>query len=153
MIEFARNVLKIKKASSTEFDKNCIPVVGLLNEWKRGNVLMKGTATNIGGTMRLGSYKANLKINSLVKSIYKSNSINERHRHRYEVNLQYRNEFEKKGLIFSGMSPDNELPEIIELKNHPWFIGVQFHPEFKSRPLNPHPLFSSFIKAAIKNEK
>ncbi|NCW80151.1 MAG: CTP synthetase, partial [Pelagibacteraceae bacterium] len=153
MIEFARNVLKIKKASSTEFDKNCIPVVGLLNEWKRGSVLMKGTATNIGGTMRLGSYKANLKINSLVKSIYKSNSINERHRHRYEVNLQYRNEFEKKGLIFSGMSPDNELPEIIELKNHPWFIGVQFHPEFKSRPLNPHPLFSSFIKAAIKNEK
>ena len=153
MIEFARNVLKIKKASSTEFDKNCIPVVGLLNEWKRGSVLMKGTATNIGGTMRLGSYKANLKINSLVKSIYKSNSINERHRHRYEVNLQYRNEFEKKGLIFSGMSPDNELPEIIELKNHPWFIGVQFHPEFKSRPLNPHPLFSSFIKAAIKHEK
>ena len=90
MIEFARNVLKIKKASSTEFDKNCIPVVGLLNEWKKGSVLMKGTATNIGGTMRLGSYKANLKINSLVKSIYKSNSINERHRHSYEVNLKYR---------------------------------------------------------------
>ena len=98
--------------------------------------------------MRLGLYEAKLKHNSLIKIIYKSNSIKERHRHRYEVNNNLKDQFEKKGLIFSGMSPDNKLPEIIELKNHPWFVGVQFHPEFKSRPLSPHPLFSSFIKAA-----
>jgi CTP synthase len=102
--------------------------------------------------MRLGLYEAKLKDNSLIRKIYKSKSIQERHRHRYEVNNNLKNEFERKGLIFSGMSPDNNLPEIIELKNHPWFIGVQFHPEFKSRPLTPHPLFSSFIKAA-KNHK
>ena len=98
--------------------------------------------------MRLGLYEAKLGNNSAIKNIYKSNSIKERHRHRYEVNNNLKSQFEKKGLIFSGMSPDNKLPEIIELKNHPWFIGVQFHPEFKSRPLLPHPLFSSFIKAA-----
>ena len=98
--------------------------------------------------MRLGLYEAKLRNNSAIKKIYKSNVINERHRHRYEVNINLMHQFEKKGLIFSGVSPDNKLPEIIELKNHPWFIGVQFHPEFKSRPLNPHPLFSSFIKAA-----
>ena len=98
--------------------------------------------------MRLGLYKAKLQNNSAIKNIYKSKIIAERHRHRYEVNNGHRSKFEKKGLIFSGMSPDNNLPEIIELKNHPWFIGVQFHPEFKSRPLSPHPLFKSFIKAA-----
>ena len=98
--------------------------------------------------MRLGLYEAKLRNNSAIKNIYKSKIINERHRHRYEVNNSQRSKFEKKGLIFSGMSPDNNLPEIIELKNHPWFIGVQFHPEFKSRPLSPHPLFKSFIKAA-----
>ena len=98
--------------------------------------------------MRLGLYTAKLKNNSAIKKIYKSNVIKERHRHRYEVNNNHRSKFEKKGLIFSGMSPDNKLPEIIELKNHPWFIGVQFHPEFKSRPLSPHPLFKSFIKAS-----
>ena len=98
--------------------------------------------------MRLGLYEAELLNNSLIRSIYKSKSIKERHRHRYEVNINYKNRFEKKGLIFSGNSRDKNLPEIIELKNHPWFIGVQFHPEFKSRPLSPHPLFSSFIKAA-----
>ena len=102
--------------------------------------------------MRLGLYEAKLKDQSLISKIYKSKSIKERHRHRYEVNINYKNQFEKKGMIFSGMSPDNELPEIIEIKNHPWFVGVQFHPEFKSRPLSPHPLFSSFIKAA-KNHK
>ncbi len=107
---------------------------------------------NLGGTMRLGSYEAKLKDNSLIRKIYKSKSIQERHRHRYEVNIAFKEQFEKKGMIFSGLSPDNKLPEIIELKNHPWFIGVQFHPEFKSRPLAPHPLFSSFIKAA-KNHK
>jgi CTP synthase len=102
--------------------------------------------------MRLGSYDAKLQNNSKIRKIYKSKLIKERHRHRYEVNITYREKFEKKGMIFSGLSPDNQLPEIIELKNHPWFIGVQFHPEFKSRPLSPHPLFSSFIKAA-KNHK
>ena len=101
--------------------------------------------------MRLGIYDASLKNNSAIKKIYKSSKIKERHRHRYEVNNNLREKFEKNGLIFSGMSPDNKLPEIIELNSHPWFIGVQFHPEFKSRPLDPHPLFSSFIKASKSN--
>ena len=148
IIEFARNILKIKKAGSTELDKKCYPVIGLIHEWSKGGKLIKGTIKDLGGTMRLGLYGAKLKHNSLIKNIYKSNFISERHRHRYEVNINLKDQFEKKGLIFSGMSPDNKLPEIIELKNHPWFIGVQFHPEFKSRPLSPHPLFSSFIKAA-----
>ena len=148
IIEFARNKIKISKAGSTELDKKCYPVVGLINEWNKEGKIIKGTDKDLGGTMRLGLYEAKLRNNSAIKKIYKSNSIKERHRHRYEVNNNLRNQFEKKGLIFSGMSPDNKLPEIIELKNHPWFIGVQFHPEFKSRPLSPHPLFSSFIKAA-----
>ena len=148
VIEFSRNTLKIKNAGSTEFNKNCYPVIGLLSEWSKNGKLIKGTNIDLGGTMRLGSYEAKLRHNSLISSIYKSKSIFERHRHRYEVNNNIKDKFEMKGMIFSGMSPDNKLPEIIELKNHPWFIGVQFHPEFKSRPLNPHPLFSSFIKAA-----
>jgi len=148
IIEFARNKLKINKAGSTELDKNCYPVVGLINEWNKDGKIIKGTNKDLGGTMRLGLYEAKLRNNSAIKKIYKSSSIKERHRHRYEVNNNHKNQFERKGLIFSGMSPDNNLPEIIELKNHPWFIGVQFHPEFKSRPLSPHPLFSSFIKAA-----
>tara|TARA_A100001011_G_scaffold173559_1_gene182275 strand:- start:305 stop:1921 length:1617 start_codon:yes stop_codon:yes gene_type:complete len=152
IIEFSRNKLKINKAGSSEFDKNCYPVIGLINEWDKEGKIIKGTDKDLGGTMRLGLYEAKLRNNSAIKRIYKSNSIKERHRHRYEVNNNLKIEFEKKGLIFSGMSPDNKLPEIIELKNHPWFIGVQFHPEFKSRPLTPHPLFSSFIKAA-KNYK
>ena len=152
IIEFARNVLKIKKASSTELDPKCIPVIGLIHEWRKNGKIIKGTDKNLGGTMRLGSYDAELINNSLIRSIYKSKIIKERHRHRYEVNIAFKDQFEKKGMIFSGISPDNKLPEIIELKNHPWFIGVQFHPEFKSRPLAPHPLFSSFIKAA-KNHK
>ena len=148
IIEFARNVLKIKNAGSTEFSNNCYPVIGLINEWNKDGKIIKGTKKNLGGTMRLGLYEAKLKHNSMIKNIYKEASIKERHRHRYEVNNNIKNNFENKGMIFSGMSPDNKLPEIIELKNHPWFIGVQFHPEFKSRPLSPHPLFSSFIKAA-----
>ncbi len=148
VVEFARNVLKIKKANSSELDKKCYPVVGLLNEWSKDGKLIKGSNKDLGGTMRLGIYKANLRHNSLIEKIYKSKFILERHRHRYEVNNNLRNKFENKGMIFSGMSPDDKLPEIVELKSHPWFIGVQFHPEFKSRPLNPHPLFSSFIKAA-----
>ncbi len=152
IIEFARNKLKIKRAGSSELDKNCYPVIGLINEWDKNGKIIKGTDKELGGTMRLGLYEAKLRNNSAIKKIYKSNSIKERHRHRYEVNNNLKYEFERKGLIFSGMSPDDNLPEIIELKNHPWFIGVQFHPEFKSRPLTPHPLFSSFIKAA-KNHK
>ena len=150
IIEFARNELKIKNATSSEFDKKGISIIGLMNEWNKEGKKIKGTDKDLGGTMRLGSYHAKLKDNSLAKKIYKSKTIKERHRHRYEVNISYKEKFEKKGLIFSGISPDNKLPEIIELKNHPWFIGVQFHPEFKSRPFNPHPLFSSFIKAAKK---
>ena len=154
VIEYARNVLKIKKATSSEFSKTGVNVIGLIHEWNRDGKIFKGSKKELGGTMRLGLYEAKLKKNSLIQKIYRSNSINERHRHRYEVNIDYKDKFEDKGLIFSGMSPDHKLPEIIELKNHPWFVGVQFHPEFKSRPLNPHPLFSSFIKAAkIKNAK
>ena len=152
IIEFARNKLKIKKAGSSELDKKCYPVIGLINEWDKNGKTIKGTDKNLGGTMRLGLYEAKLRNNSAINRIYKSKTIKERHRHRYEVNNNLKDQFERKGLIFSGMSPDNKLPEIIELKNHPWFIGVQFHPEFKSRPLAPHPLFSSFIKAS-KNHK
>ncbi len=148
IIEAARNLLKIKNASTSEFGNNCTPVVGLLEEWHKGKTKIKGSTKNLGGTMRLGLYDAILKNNSLISKIYAMKKIKERHRHRYEVNIKYKDEFEKKGLIFSAMSPDGTLPEIIELKNHPWFIGVQFHPEFKSRPFTPHPLFSSFIKAA-----
>ena len=152
IIEFARNQLNLKNATSSEFDKKGLPIIGLINEWSKDGKMIKGTDKDLGGTMRLGSYDAKLKDNSLIRNIYKSKLIKERHRHRYEVNIAFKEKFEKKGLIFSGLSPDNKLPEIIELKNHPWFIGVQFHPEFKSRPLAPHPLFSSFIKAA-KNHK
>jgi CTP synthase len=152
IIEFARNQLNLKNATSSEFDKKGLPIIGLINEWTKDGKKIKGTDKDLGGTMRLGSYDAKLKDNSKISKIYKSKLIKERHRHRYEVNIAFKDKFEKKGMIFSGLSPDNKLPEIIELKNHPWFIGVQFHPEFKSRPLAPHPLFSSFIKAA-KNHK
>ena len=153
VIEFAQNVLKIKNAGSTELNKECYPVIGLINEWNKNGHTYKGTTLNLGGTMRLGSYKAKLRQNSLIKKIYNSKLISERHRHRYEVNNNLKDKFEKKGMVFSGVSPDNKLPEIVELKDHPWFIGVQFHPEFKSRPLNPHPLFSSFIKYSnLKND-
>ena len=151
VIEAARNLLNIKNASTSEFGNNCTPVVGLLEEWQKGKKKIKGTEKNLGGTMRLGLYDAVLKNNSLISKIYQEKKIKERHRHRYEVNIKYKNDFEKKGLIFSALSPDGTLPEIIELKNHPWFVGVQFHPEFKSRPFTPHPLFSSFIKAAGSN--
>ena len=148
VIEFARNKLNMKKATSSEFGPSKASVVGLMSEWTKDGKLIKGTDKDLGGTMRLGSYEARLKKDTKISKIYKSLRIQERHRHRYEVNINYKKEFEKKGMIFSGLSPDNKLPEIIELKDHPWFIGVQFHPEFKSRPLAPHPLFSSFIKAA-----
>ena len=148
VIEAARNMLNIKNASSSEFGNNCTPVVGLIEEWQKGKKIFKGSEKNLGGTMRLGLYDAIIKNNSLISKIYSEKRIKERHRHRYEVNIKYKKDFEKKGLIFSALSPDGTLPEIIELNNHPWFVGVQFHPEFKSRPFTPHPLFSSFIKAA-----
>ena len=154
VIEFARNKLNMKKATSSEFGPSKASVVGLMSEWMKDGKMIKGTDKDLGGTMRLGSYEAKLKKGSLISNIYNSSIIHERHRHRYEVNINFKEEFEKKGMIFSGLSPNSKLPEIIELKNHPWFIGVQFHPEFKSRPLAPHPLFSSFIKAAkIKSNK
>ncbi|MBL6857199.1 MAG: CTP synthase [Pelagibacteraceae bacterium] len=153
IIESARNMLGIKKATSSEFGKSGIQVIGLMNQWIRGKTIQKGSRKNLGGTMRLGSYKAKLKKNSLISKIYNSTTINERHRHRYEVDKNLKSRLEKKGLIFSGLSPDGSLPETVELENHPWFIGVQFHPEFKSRPFAPHPLFSSFIKAAKNNSE
>jgi len=153
IIEAARNLLNIKNASSSEFGNNCTPVVGLLEEWQKGKKRFKGSEKDLGGTMRLGLYDAILKNNSLISKIYSMKKIKERHRHRYEVNIKYKDEFEKKGLIFSALSPDGLLPEIIELKNHPWFVGVQFHPEFKSRPFTPHPLFSSFVKATEVSQK
>ena len=153
IIEFARNKLNIKKATSSEFGPSKAPVVGLMSEWSKDGKLIKGTDKDLGGTMRLGSYEARLKKDTKISKIYKSLKIEERHRHRYEVNINFKEKFENRGMIFSGLSPDKKLPETIELKDHPWFIGVQFHPEFKSRPLAPHPLFSSFIKAAKINSK
>ena len=154
VVDAARNLLKYKSASSSEFGKTDIPVIGLLTEWIKDEEIQKrDLESEYGGTMRLGSYPAILKKGSKVRNIYGSKKINERHRHRYEVNMSFVNELERAGLRFVGMSPDGLLPEIVELKNHPWFIGVQFHPELKSRPFNPHPLFSSFIKASVKKSK
>jgi CTP synthase len=125
-----------------------------MTEWLRGNVLEERKANgDLGGTMRLGAYAARLAGNSRVAHIYGQTEISERHRHRYEVNINYKERLERAGLLFSGMSPDGALPEIVEIPDHPWFIGVQFHPELKSKPLAPHPLFSSFVKAAIDRSR
>ncbi|MFO7297295.1 MAG: CTP synthase [Pseudomonadota bacterium] len=153
-IEAARNLAGIKEASSTEFGPTPEPVVGLLTEWMRGDQLEKRRAGgDLGGTMRLGAYEAHLKPNSKIASIYGTTVISERHRHRYEVNPKYLQRLEEAGLFFSGMSPDGLLPETIEYPDHPWFIGVQFHPELKSRPFDPHPLFKSFIAAAVEQSR
>ncbi len=153
VIEYARNVLKIKDASSSEIAKKGSFVVGMMSEWQHEKSTKKA-GKNLGGTMRLGAYPCDLKKNSLAQKIYGQNQISERHRHRYEVNISFKKQLEEKGLIFSGMSPDGKLPEIVELKNHPFFIGVQFHPELKSKPFLAHPLFVEFVKSAInyKNE-
>jgi CTP synthase len=125
-----------------------------MTEWKRGNeVETRSQDTDLGGTMRLGAYPATLAKGSRVAEIYGSQSIMERHRHRYEVNINYRERLEDEGYVFSGMSPDGVLPEIVEIPDHPWFIGVQFHPELKSKPFDPHPLFTSFIAAALKQSR
>ncbi|HEU6443140.1 MAG TPA: CTP synthase, partial [Microvirga sp.] len=150
VIEAARSLAGIKDANSTEFGPTPEPVVGILTEWLRGNELEKRVAGgDLGGTMRLGAYQAQLSPGSKVAEIYGGTEISERHRHRYEVNMAYRERLEAKGLRFSGVSPDGVLPEIVEYEDHPWFIGVQYHPELKSRPFDPHPLFKSFIHAAV----
>ncbi|WBX83373.1 CTP synthase [Sphingosinicella microcystinivorans] len=153
-IEGARNLAGIAGASTTEFGPTDEPVVGLITEWMSEEGLQKREAGgDLGGTMRLGAFPAKLGANSVVGSVYGATDISERHRHRYEVNIHYKAALEAGGLVFSGMSPDGELPEIVERPDHPWFIGVQFHPELKSKPFDPHPLFASFIAAAVKQSR
>ena len=145
-IEFARHVLGLTQANSTEFDPSTTaPVIDLMNDQRE--------VSNKGGTMRLGAYSANLKEGSKVAEVYGATVIEERHRHRYEVDLKYKDKLESCGLVFSGMSPDGRLPEIVEWKDHPWFIGVQYHPELKSKPFDPHPLFADFIRAAVDTSR
>jgi len=155
VIEAARNLADLPGAGSTEFGPCQEPVIGLLTEWMHGDKFeRRNIGGNLGGTMRLGAYECDLLEGSRVKAIYNGKArIGERHRHRYEVNINYKPRLEEVGLVFSGMSPDGELPEIFELEDHPWYIGVQFHPEFKSRPFEPHPLFTSFIKAAVEQSR
>ena len=154
VIEFARNVMNYKEASSTEFGKTKFPIISLLTEWqtKKGKE-KRDILSEYGGTMRLGSYECHLKQNSKIFDIYNNEIIHERHRHRYEVNLDLCDKFDEAGMFFAGMSPDNILPETLELNDHPWFIAVQFHPELKSRPFQPHPLFVSFINASLNQSR
>lgn len=159
VIESARNLAGLPNAGSEEFDhetgkKRFTPVVYHLKEWVQGNHTVRRKADDAkGGTMRLGAYSASLKVGSRVAEVYGATVIEERHRHRYEVDIQYKEQLEQCGLIFSGMSPDGKLPEIVEVKDHPWFIGVQFHPELKSKPFAPHPLFADFVRAAKEVER
>ncbi|GAA4659411.1 CTP synthase [Bartonella pachyuromydis] len=153
-IEVARNIAQIENASSSELCETENPIVGLMREWLKGDVLEKrAQCGNLGGTMRLGAFAAELKEKSQIAKIYGMTRIYERHRHRYEVNIDYKDTLEQCGLIFSGMSPDGILPEAVEYTDHPWFIGVQYHPELKSRPFDPHPLFSSFIEATVEQSR
>ena len=153
IIEFTKNVLKMKNSGSSEFGKNTNNVISLMTEWSKKNQKVTRTKENdLGATMRLGSYPCYIKHKSLASKIYKKKLIHERHRHRYEVNPKYRSSIEKKGLVFSGFSKDKKLLEIIENKNHKWFLGVQFHPELKSKPFKPHPIFFSFIKNSLMNK-
>ncbi|HBI20745.1 MAG TPA: CTP synthase, partial [Brevundimonas sp.] len=153
LMEFARNVAGMADANSTEFVPDCkYPVVALITEWRdeNGNVEVRSEQSDLGGTMRLGAYDSTLTSGSKIAEIYGATAISERHRHRYEVNINYREAIEAKaGLVFAGLSPDGVLPETVERPDHPWFIGVQYHPELKSRPFAPHPLFASFIGAAV----
>jgi CTP synthase len=155
VIEAARNLGGLPEANSTEFGPTPEPVVGLMTEWMRGNALERRNALgDLGGSMRLGAYPCHLLPETRVREMYDgAELISERHRHRYEVNINYRQLLEEKGLRFSGISPDGELPEIVEIPDHPWFVGVQFHPELKSKPFAPHPLFTSFIKAAVEQAR
>tara|TARA_R110002096_G_scaffold36681_4_gene102207 strand:- start:1276 stop:2904 length:1629 start_codon:yes stop_codon:yes gene_type:complete len=154
VIETARHLAGIEGAGSTEFGKPDVPIVGLMTEWARGNrIEQRDAMSDLGGTMRLGAYTARLTEGSKVREVYGQQDIEERHRHRYEVDIGYREQLEAAGLKFSGLSPDGVLPEIVERTDHPWFIGVQFHPEYKSRPFEPHPLFASFIAAAVEQSR
>ena len=154
VIEATRSLAGVPSANSTEFGPCDEPVVGLLTEWMRGNALEQRLhGGDLGGTMRLGAYPAQLKPDTKIAAIYGDTEISERHRHRYEVNTAYRARLEDRGMVFSGLSPDGLLPETIELADHPWFIGVQFHPELKSRPFAPHPLFASFVAAALEQSR
>jgi CTP synthase len=154
VVEATRTLAGVADANSTEFGPTPEPVVGLLTEWMRGNELETRLASgDKGGTMRLGAYPARLAPESRVAAIYAGTEISERHRHRYEVNMAYRERLEERGMRFSGLSPDGLLPEIVEIEDHPWFVGVQFHPELKSRPFEPHPLFESFIGAAVEQSR
>ncbi len=154
VIEIARSLGGIAGASSSEFGPTSCPLVGLLTEWQKSEGLQERRTAggDLGGTMRLGAYKCHLKPHTLAYKIYGQEVVSERHRHRYEVNIDYRSQLEEAGLIFSGVSPDQLLPEMVELKDHPWFLGMQFHPELKSRPFEPHPVFSAFIAAAVKKK-
>jgi CTP synthase len=154
VIEAARNLAGLPGAGSTEFGQPSDPVVGLMTEWTRGNAVeRRNRESDKGGTMRLGAYPCMLTEGSVVRRIYDVPEIHERHRHRYEVNINYREVLERAGLVFSGLSPDGELPEIVEIPDHPWFVGVQFHPELKSKPFDPHPLFTSFVHAAVEQSR
>ena len=154
VIETMRNVLNIKNANTTELDENCEAVVGLMTEWdKDGAKEIRHKDGDLGGTMRLGAYDSILKEGSKVAEIYQTTEINERHRHRYEVNIKYKNQLAQGGMLITGTSPDGKLPEIVERPDHPWFIGVQYHPELKSKPFAPHPLFVSFVKASIEQSR
>ena len=154
VLEIARNIAGLSDASSTEFGPATEPVIALLSEWiRKGNVEIRNTDSDLGGTMRLGAYEALLKQGTRLRAIYDAPKISERHRHRYEVNGTYQEVLEIVGVVFSAFSPDGLLPEAIEIPTHPWFVGVQFHPELKSKPFDPHPLFSSFIEAAMKKSR
>ena len=154
VIEAARTLAGISGAGTTEYDEPSDPLVGFIEEWTRDNVReTRSKDGDLGGTMRLGAYPATLKPGSKVAEAYGTETIEERHRHRYEVNIKYKEALEEAGMVFSGLSPDGVLPEIVKLKDHPWFVGVQFHPELKSRPFEPHPLFASFIGAAVTQSR
>ena len=149
-----RNVAGIKNAGTTEFDLSCEPVVGLMTEWdKEGAKEIRHKDGDLGGTMRLGAYDCVLEQGSLAAKVYGKAQISERHRHRYEVNMKYQDTLRRSGMEISGKSPDGKLPEIVEIKDHPWFMAVQFHPELKSKPFDPAPIFVSFVKAAIEKSR
>jgi CTP synthase len=154
VIEGCRNLAGMPSAGTSEFGEYDPNVVGLMTEWTRGNrTEVRTKDSDLGGTMRLGSYPCDLVPGSRVSEIYGTSHVQERHRHRFEVNIAYKEVLEKVGYKFSGLSPDGELPEIVEISDHPWFIGVQFHPELKSKPFAPHPLFESFVTAAVKKSR
>ena len=149
IIEFARNQLNIKKATSSEFGSNGTPIIGLINEWNKDGKKIKGTDKDLGGTMRLGAWDCEILKNTISHKVYKKKLISERHRHRYEFNNEYSKKIFDDKFIVAGFNPDTKLVEIIENIDHPWFVGVQFHPEYKSTVSTPHPLFKSFVKASL----